>query len=552
METRQLDLQGQSLLTSFAAMASHQLEQHSIASKRIQQKYFSGHSAALCNAIHGFSEPMMLCDISNQQHWRVAAVNQAWLDTTRICRELAEGSLLWDVFYVPDVGARPAAQMCMESAAQQSSFSLQLASQLDQEDRLTIKTLTFLFRCLPTPRAHSVVVSGIIGLGLVMGESMWLCWLTEWAMQCFPVPLTMFMESFYFATIRDAVPSGSMRRGSACWIPNSGDPLPPPLPPIPGMPVEVDAFAAVALGPLLGQGGSGRVFRGSWNGATVAVKVVEALHAKDDDTSIPLKPLEAMLSIDLAHPNIIHTFKFYTRIRQRCGPEEGEVAQRKVSETWLVLEYCSKGSLQDALDRGWFRSRKVVMDGSADLESIIITAIEIASAMAYLHGLDILHGDLSGNNILLACNSDDERGFTAKVADFGMARMLGEGEVVETRAMGTITHMPPELMLEGSLSQAVDVYAFGVVLWEMYTAQRPWAGMRQAQIVHTVCSLGQQLEFPYGTPDRFEDLGMACMHPDPEERPSFTHIISMLEELSDLAAQDPLEMMSEGYPMHIL
>ena len=63
------------------------------------------------------------------------------------CRELAEGSLLWDVFYVPDVGARPAAQMCMESAAQQSSFTLQLASQLDQEDRLTIKTLTFLFRC---------------------------------------------------------------------------------------------------------------------------------------------------------------------------------------------------------------------------------------------------------------------------------------------------------------------------------------------------------------------------------------------------------------------
>ena len=66
------------------------------------------------------------------------------------CREHAEGSLLWDVFYVPDMGARPAAQMCMESAAQQSSFSLQLASQLDQEDRLTIKTLNFLFRCSAT------------------------------------------------------------------------------------------------------------------------------------------------------------------------------------------------------------------------------------------------------------------------------------------------------------------------------------------------------------------------------------------------------------------
>lgn len=45
-------------------------------------------------------------------------------------------------------------------------------------------------------------------------------------------------------------------------------------------------------------------------------QVVEAMHAKEDDSQIPLKPLEAMLSIDLAHPNIIHTYKFYTRIRQ--------------------------------------------------------------------------------------------------------------------------------------------------------------------------------------------------------------------------------------------
>lgn len=83
---RQLDEQGQSLLSSFAGMAARQLEQASAASKRSQRNYFLGHAAALGNAIHGFSEPMMLCDISNQQHWRVAAVNQAWLDATGICR----------------------------------------------------------------------------------------------------------------------------------------------------------------------------------------------------------------------------------------------------------------------------------------------------------------------------------------------------------------------------------------------------------------------------------------------------------------------------------
>lgn len=86
MQPRQLDRQGQSLLTSFAAMAVHQLEQASAANKSLHQKYFSGHAAALSNAIHGSSEPMMLCDVSNQQHWRVAAVNQAWLETTGICR----------------------------------------------------------------------------------------------------------------------------------------------------------------------------------------------------------------------------------------------------------------------------------------------------------------------------------------------------------------------------------------------------------------------------------------------------------------------------------
>lgn len=92
MFPRQLEEQGQSLLSSFAGMVAHQLEQASAASKRIQHNYFLGHAAALGNAIHGFSEPMMLCDTSNQQHWRVAAVNQAWLDATSICRSAHKSS----------------------------------------------------------------------------------------------------------------------------------------------------------------------------------------------------------------------------------------------------------------------------------------------------------------------------------------------------------------------------------------------------------------------------------------------------------------------------
>ncbi len=79
------------------------------------------------------------------------------------------------------------------------------------------------------------------------------------------------------------------------------------------------------------------------------------------------------------------------------------------------------------------------------------TAHEIAAALAYLHSQDLLHGDLTGGNILLASNDADERGFCAKVADFGLSRTLGS-EPVDTGTYGTVTHMPPELLTTGDMS----------------------------------------------------------------------------------------------------
>ena len=68
-----------------------------------------------------------------------------------------------------------------------------------------------------------------------------------------------------------------------------------------------------------------------------------------------------------------------------------------------------------------------------------------------------------------------------QVADFGLSRVLSQ-EAVSTGTFGTVTHMPPELLTTGRLSKSVDVYAFGVLLWEMCTGKRPWAGMMQMQV----------------------------------------------------------------------
>ncbi len=92
------------------------------------------------------------------------------------------------------------------------------------------------------------------------------------------------------------------------------------------------------------------------------------------------------------------------------------------------------------------------------------TAHEIAAALAYLHSQDLLHGDLTGGNILLASSDADERGFCAKVADFGLSRTLGS-EPVDTGTYGTVTHMPPELLTTGKIV-AVIVKCDLLSLWQ--------------------------------------------------------------------------------------
>lgn len=86
MHPRQLGPQELSLLKSFASMAARQVELAAAARSQAQQAYIDSHAAALCNVTHGFQEPLMLCDISNQQHWRILAVNSAWEQATGICR----------------------------------------------------------------------------------------------------------------------------------------------------------------------------------------------------------------------------------------------------------------------------------------------------------------------------------------------------------------------------------------------------------------------------------------------------------------------------------
>jgi serine/threonine protein kinase/GAF domain-containing protein len=211
------------------------------------------------------------------------------------------------------------------------------------------------------------------------------------------------------------------------------------------------------------------------------------------------------------------------------------------NQTWLVLEYCDRGSLQEAIDAGWLRTGRDPRSASVHLPALLATAREVAAGMAHLHREGVVHGDLSAYNVLLASGAGAEseaaalggRGWTAKVADFGLAR-AAQQQVIKTRTYGTVTHQAPEVLMKGELSFAADVYSFGVLLWQGWTGARPWQALSHAQVVRMVAIEGAQLRWPDDAPQGLATLGEACLSRDPEDRPTFADVLEVLDPLVEV------------------
>ena len=175
----------------------------------------------------------------------------------------------------------------------------------------------------------------------------------------------------------------------------------------------------------------------------------------------------------------------------------------------IVTDYIPGGTLYAALQH---------QIGSRTLTPTqkTIIAMEIASGMMSLHEQNAIHRDLKSLNILL---TDD---LHPKVCDFGTARYLVEEEEAMTNEeIGTPAWMAPEVFKKEPYSFKVDVYSFGVLLWELLTETTPFKDMTAGvQVGREVCD-GKRPPIPPTCPEGLRELIILCWDGDPSRRPMF-------------------------------
>ncbi|XP_030633703.1 mitogen-activated protein kinase kinase kinase 12-like [Chanos chanos] len=249
----------------------------------------------------------------------------------------------------------------------------------------------------------------------------------------------------------------------------------------------------------VGSGAQGAVFLGKFHGEEVAVKKVRNIKETD------IKHLRK-----LKHPNII-TFKgICTQAPCYC----------------IIMEYCAQGQLYEVLRAGRKITPSLLMDWS----------MGIAGGMNYLHLHKIIHRDLKSPNMLITY--DD----LVKISDFGTSKELNDKSTKMSFA-GTVAWMAPEVIRNEPVSEKVDIWSFGVVLWEMLTGEVPYKDVDSSAIIWGVGNNSLQLPVPDSCPDGFKILLRQCWNFKPRNRPSFRQILLHL----DIASADVLSTPQETY-----
>ncbi|KAG8372740.1 hypothetical protein BUALT_Bualt12G0098200 [Buddleja alternifolia] len=262
----------------------------------------------------------------------------------------------------------------------------------------------------------------------------------------------------------------------------------------------------------LGSGTFGTVYHGKWRGTDVAIKRIKksCFAGRSSEQERLNKDFwrEAKILSRLHHPNVV---AFYGVVPDGPG---GTFA--------TVTEYMANGSLRRVL---------LKKDRALDRRKKVIIALDAAFGMEYLHLKNIVHFDLKCDNLLV--NLGDPQRPVCKVGDFGLSR-IKQNTLVSGGVRGTLPWMAPELLSGGSnrVSEKVDVFSFGVAMWELLTGEEPYANMHCGAIIGGIVNNTLRPPIPERCDPEWRKMMEECWSHDPGARPSFTEITNRLRVIS--------------------
>ena len=233
----------------------------------------------------------------------------------------------------------------------------------------------------------------------------------------------------------------------------------------------------------------------------VAIKIMHG-HLADDNTFKNRFVQEARSAARLADPNVVNVF------------DQGQDADM----AYMVMEYLPGITLRDLLkDYGRLTSEQT-MD--------ILKAV--LSGLAAAHKAGIVHRDLKPENVLLA---DDGR---IKLGDFGLARAANNNTATGQALLGTIAYLSPELVTRGVADARSDIYALGIMTYEMLTGEQPYVGEAPMQIAyqHANDTVPMPSSKVPSIPRELDELVLWATARDPEQRPRDARV--MLDQLLDV------------------
>ncbi|KAG7542896.1 Protein kinase domain [Arabidopsis thaliana x Arabidopsis arenosa] len=282
---------------------------------------------------------------------------------------------------------------------------------------------------------------------------------------------------------------------------------------------EID-LAKLATSNVIARGTYGTVYKGTYDGQDVAVKVLDW---EDDGNETTAKTAtnralfrqEVTVWHKLNHPNVtkfVGASMGTTNLNIRSADSKGSLPQQACC---VVVEYLPGGTLKQHLIR--HKSKKLAF------KAVIKLALDLARGLCYLHSEKIVHRDVKTENMLLDAHKN------LKIADFGVARVEALNPKDMTGETGTLGYMAPEVIDGKPYNRRCDVYSFGICLWEIYCCDMPYPDLSFVDVSSAVVLHNLRPEIPRCCPTALATIMKTCWDGNPQKRPEMKEVVKMLE-----------------------